>query len=206
MKYSAVFSTALAFAAFHTSAAMPSGSDSNHSSLRGTSLLSARQASSSCEPAVRTVINAIDEWNTDVDTVNDFLDNDVQLTGTALQDAARNALDFANNEPVQLEIFACIAGITGGTNNPDVNALMNLMKVFEPGVINQLLNIIQNPNNNNVVQNAVDRINQVRCCNVLPDLDVLWLAAAETEGIVGQVNTDVPRPNACANIQCNNGN
>lgn len=48
----------------------------------------------------------------------------------------------------------------------------------------------------------MNNINQVRCCNVLPDLDVLWLEAAEDEGLIGQVNTAVPRPNACASIVC----
>ena len=49
---------------------------------------------------------------------------------------------------------------------------------------------------------AAATINRIRCCNVLKDLDVLWLEAAESYGIVGQVQTSVPRPGACAAVKC----
>lgn len=74
----------------------------------------------------------------------------------------------------------------------------NVQAVFGPQVIDNLQSIIDGGD----VTTAVNAINQVRCCNVLPDLDVLWLQAAEDYGLIGQVNTVVPRENACSSITC----
>lgn len=90
-----------------------------------------------------------------------------------------------------------LAGICGVTTEY-TNAVDDLMNVFGQ-VLDNLQNIIDGSVD---LDTAVANINQVRCCNVLKDLDVLWLEAAESEGIVGQVQTTVPREMACSSVSC----
>ena len=81
-------------------------------------------------------------------------------------------------------------------------AVQDLMNVFQIHVLDNLMNIIANPDDDTTVQTAVDDINAFRCCNVLPDADILWLDSAADNGIVGQVTITAGRENACANIIC----
>ena len=48
----------------------------------------------------------------------------------------------------------------------------------------------------------VTNINTIRCCNVIPDLTLIWREAAEVKKLVGQVNTTVGTPAVCATIKC----
>jgi hypothetical protein len=59
--------------------------------------------------------------------------------------------------------------------------------------------VINNQNDLDTINANIANINQIRCCNVLPDLDILWLAAADSEGVSNLVNT-VASENACATI------
>jgi hypothetical protein len=165
------------------------------------------------QPSTSQISAAITNWTTDVNTVNAFLNNPSQA-------GAQNALNFAQDEPHELSMspssahgdihaplkydlrfadnrnLAILASICGVTQ-PYTDAVNNLKAVFG-GVTANLQAIIGGGN----VESLVEGINNIRCCNVLPDLDVLWLEAAEQAGIVGTVNTNVPRPDACAVVQC----
>lgn len=79
---------------------------------------------------------------------------------------------------------------------------MDLMKVFGPHVLENLQGIIDSPEDMNVVTMAVDDVNQFRCCNVLPDCDVLRKASADDAGVSDMVPVEAPREDACAGITC----
>jgi hypothetical protein len=81
-------------------------------------------------------------------------------------------------------------------------AIGDLKDVFEIHVLDNLQNIVSNPNSTAVVSAAVDDINNFRCCNVLPDASILWLDSAVFAGISDQVPTCANRPDACGSISC----
>ena len=56
------------------------------------------------------------------------------------------------------------------------------------------------PSNNYTVHRAVDDINTFRCCNILPDLDIVWLNNAEDKNLIGRVVTSPPRAAAYSHI------
>ncbi len=62
--------------------------------------------------------------------------------------------------------------------------------------------IAANPNDDSIINNAVATINLVRCCIVLPGIDVIFVTTAANEGVVGSININVPRPAACAIASC----
>jgi hypothetical protein len=64
------------------------------------------------------------------------------------------------------------------------------------------MDVVVNAANLDQVNADLGVINSFRCCSLLPALDILWTAAASDEGIVGQVDLIVPRPNACATMAC----
>ncbi|ORY57781.1 uncharacterized protein BCR38DRAFT_413695 [Pseudomassariella vexata] len=144
------------------------------------------------QPSADQAADAIRDWLQDVNTVNTFLVN----AGHNSADPAAQAqevITFANNEPKDLMV---LAGICGATDEY-TDAVNDLMAIFGQVLVN-----LQSIIDGNDLQTAVNNINQVRCCNVLPDLDAIWLEAAEQEGIVGEVQTTVPRPAACGTITC----
>ncbi|KAK8017077.1 hypothetical protein PG993_015266 [Apiospora rasikravindrae] len=142
------------------------------------------------QPSTGEVKGAIQDWLQDVKTVNAFVD--MRSPPTSAQ--ASNALQFAKNEPNDLMVLSRICDVSDRYNR----AVKNLNKVFG-GVLSNLQSIVDNPSS---APQAVANINQIRCCNVLPDLDVLWREAAERYRIKGQVQTNVPRPQACRSVRC----
>jgi len=68
------------------------------------------------------------------------------------------------------------------------------MNVFGPQVIGNLQGLVDGTID---LQTAVNAINNVRCCNVLPDVQVLFSEAASTFGLNGMVMTTVPLEMAC---------
>lgn len=151
------------------------------------------------DPSVDAVENAINAWNFDVDTVNNFLNNAPSQSPSELQQAAEVALSAAQNEPTQLGVLASISDFSDDQQYQ--GAVLNLQEVFG-NVPSSLQNIINDPGNAESVSTQLLQINNVRCCNVLPDLDILWQDAADDYGISNIVNTAVPRPNACATTDC----
>ena len=149
------------------------------------------------EPTQDQVQTAIDNWRTDVINVNSFLDSATSLSSTDLQSAAQTALGFANDEPVELAVLSAISGLADNAES----AITLLEEVFG-NVPTDLQNIINNSGDSNNVNLQLQEINDTRCCNVLPALDILWQACADDEGISNLVDTSVPRPNACSSVNC----
>ena len=157
---------------------------------------STRWAKRQTGPSQDQVTAAINSWNSDVAMVNSFL-NTPPTTGADYANFASFTLGFDNDEPVELMILGAIPALSTAATN----AVTDLMTVFG-GVLTKLQDIITNQNDINIINTDVANINQIRCCNVLPDLDVLWTAAADAEGVSNLVNLVVPRENACATITC----
>jgi hypothetical protein len=123
-------------------------------------------------------------WATDVTNVNDFLNGVFEGTlSTANPDTlvsnAQLAQTFATDEPLELMRLGSLSGLS----QQGINAAMNLMQVFGPGVLDNLAKIIANPTDNATVTDSVNAINDVRCFNVLPDLCTLWPAAFTAVGL-----------------------
>ncbi|KAF5344557.1 hypothetical protein D9757_014885 [Collybiopsis confluens] len=165
------------------------GSSAKNSTYSATS---GSSSNSTCDPSAAPssdqVANAIRDWLTNVATVNTFLEN----VASDSSDAA-TVFSFASNEPKDLAVLGRLCGLSNQYNE----AVQDLQTVFQ-----QVLTNLQDIIHGGEALIAGKNINQVRCCNVLPDLDVLWLQAAEAEGLVGEVNTSVPRPSTCAAVTC----
>jgi hypothetical protein len=147
-------------------------------------------------PSQDQVVAAINSWNSDVEMVNDFL-NTPPVTGIAYANFASFTLGFANDEPNELMILASIPALSTDATN----AIQNLKAVFSQ-VPTNLQDIINNQNDLTIINQDIAKINQVRCCNVLPDVDILWTAAAIAEGVSNLVNLMADTENACATITC----
>ena len=172
--------------------------------------LSARQTTcllnTVSNPDSTDIENAINQWASDVSTVNNYL-NIIEEGGLSdpndLLAATQAIFITASDEPCQFQTLK---------NNPDAQgdnvvpkfacAISDLDGIFGTGVLDQLNDIIADPSNTDTVTNAVANINIARCCNVLPDVDTLFQDSAVDFGIADQVPLSVPREDACANIQC----
>ena len=147
-------------------------------------------------PDQGAVVASINSWNSDVAMVNSFL-NTPPTTGQAYGNFASFTLGFARDEPTQLMVLSGVPGLSQAATD----AVANLMQVFG-GVLTNLQDIIDNQNDINVINQDIANINQIRCCNVLPDLDSLWTSAAEEVDAEDLVNLIVPRETACATVTC----
>lgn len=152
---------------------------------------------SNVQPSATDVLNALIAWNSDVVNVNDVLNN-AATDGAELGGLAQGALDNAMDEPTQLGVLACIPALADAAED----AINSAAAGFQINVLDPLMDVVVNAANLGQVDADLGVINQFRCCTLLPDLDVLWLAAGEDEGLVGQVNLSPPRPNACTAITC----
>ncbi|KIW12180.1 hypothetical protein PV08_09456 [Exophiala spinifera] len=154
------------------------------------------------DPGQVGVINAIIAWNSDVVTVNGFLDSSVTVLSDPNQilSALQTVLPAAQNEPTQLQVLACESDVLPGTAAQA--AVDDLFGGFESNVLVPLMNIMNGADDADTVNSNLHTINQFRCCNVLPDLDTLWTATAVDEGVADQVPLSAPRPNACSIITC----
>jgi hypothetical protein len=157
-------------------------------------------------PSTQDIENAIIQWNDDVNTVNEFLNTiaDGGLTNPSDLLAATQAVFVsASDEPCQFQTLQNNADFQGGDLVPKLScAISDLSSVFQPHVLDNLNAIIANPNNTVTVTNAVADINIFRCCNVLPDVDTLFLDSATDSGIANVVPLSVSREEACASISC----
>jgi len=170
---------------------------------------SVRQTPSTCivatvyNPNVDQISASITQWFNDVVTVNAFLDGfAANNLATDVATAAQNALNNAQDEPCQLATLSSNASARAVDTDAFNCAASDLMDIFGVHVIDNLNLIIANPTNTQIVTQAVADINQFRCCNVLTDATILWLDNAADNGIVGTVQTNAPREQACSSIQC----
>ena len=153
-------------------------------------------------PSTADIQNSIEQWNTDVVAVNDFLNSALGLDSQTLGTKATAALANAKDEPCQLQTLANDANFDGFATDAFTCAVGDLQVVFGDHVITNLNTIISDPTNTAAVHAAVQDINFFRCCNVLPDADILWTDAAEEATLFGQVPTTAQRPDACSSIDC----
>lgn len=158
-------------------------------------------------PSTQDIENAINQWASDVSTVNSFLDAVAAGTFSTsdpadLQAIASAILVSASDEPCQFQTLQNNADFQGGVVAKLQCAIDDLSSVFQPHVLDNLNDIINNPSDADIVSNAVQDINNFRCCNVLPDVDTLFLDSAVDSGISDQVPLSVPREQACASITC----
>lgn len=172
-------------------------------------------------PVQSDVQAAIHDWNNDVVTVNNFLNtvHDQLSDLSTLATNAQNIVDnFAKDEPNQLQT---LANWFNQSAQPDVptdafNCAFDDLATgqvlngetfnFATLVIKQFTDFIipdAQAGNADFVTAQVDEVNSYRCCNVLPDLDILWKDAAISAGFA---EADVPfspaRPDACPSIDC----
>lgn len=188
----------LAFAAIVTTAAARSTSKYR------------RQAANVCmvdsvtnNPSQADAKAAIDQWNIDVNTVNAFLNEASGLShGMEIQNATMNTLLFAQDEPCQLMTLISNSDFVGGGTDAFNCAAMDLMTVFDTHVLQNLKAIIMMPSDSDVINHAINDINTFRCCNVLPDANIIWLDSATDNGISNEVNVTPGKEDACANIDC----
>jgi hypothetical protein len=176
-------------------------------------------------PTSTDVQNAILDWNTDVEIVNGFLDSAMGLLDDlpSLTTAAQSAANFAADEPNQLKTLK--NWFNGDSNNPHAapDAFICATNDLDPGVqqvsglfsfqtlvLDVFQNIITDAQQRSAqeVQNQLDVVNTYRCCNVLPDLDIIWGDSASSANLVTQtpsiqgVSTSPARPNTCIPIMC----
>ena len=146
---------------------------------------------------------AIDQWNIDVNTVNAFLNSASGLAhGMEIQNATMQTLLFAQDEPCQLKTLISNSDFVGGGTDAFNCAVMDLMTVFDTHVLQNLRSIIMMPSDSDVITHAINDINTFRCCNVLPDANIIWLDSATDNGISNEVNFTPAKEDACANIDC----
>lgn len=154
-------------------------------------------------PSSSDVQKSIVQWNVDVVAVNSFLNTALSLDSQDLGTMANAALANAKDEPCQLGTLTNDGnGNSFGAIAAFACAVADLGVVFGDHVITNLNTIIADPSDTTAVHAAVQDINFFRCCNVLPDADILWKDAAEEDGTLGPVPTTAPRPDACSSIDC----
>lgn len=145
------------------------------------------------------VFNSINSWIGDVDAVNSFLDTvgvaGTGLAGSALASAAQTALNYAMDEPNELKIQSNLSNLS-----PAGQAAAAALQANFGNVISSLQAIIANPNDvDDTVIGSLEIINGARCNIVLPNLDILWPAAALASGAPGGVPT-AEVPSVCSQL------
>ena len=179
-------------------------------------------------PTSDDVKTALEEWEIDVNKVNTFLDSaSANLNNLAqLSSDASDALNnFAMEEPKQLQTlinwFANDPN-NGGDAAPDAfncatndlaagQTIGNVVFNFKSLVTDVFRDVVEDADagNSDAVANLLSIVNSYRCCNVLPDLDIIWLDSASSahlqvaiEGVTSGVATKAARPAACSAFDC----
>lgn len=146
---------------------------------------------------------AIDDWRSDVVFVNNFLETAGNLTDfNQIRHNAENVYAKAFDEPCQFQTLQN-AVVSGGKGNDTqyLCAKNNLAGIFGSGVLEKLIDIIEDPT---VLNARAADINFARCCRVLPDVNILF---AKANGIFNGTEpqpkaTDAPKPSTCDNVDC----
>jgi hypothetical protein len=172
MHYTTLLSSFAALAALSTAA--PTTSPAYNT-------FSTRHTIQKRDPSAQQVLDSINAWINNVDNVNTFLNEAASLLAAndgSLLAQAQMALDNASDEPTQLTILGDLSNLSSDGQG----AVVALGAIFPSGVIANLNAIIGNPTDPDTVNNAVAGINDARCNVVLPNLDILWPAAADASG------------------------
>lgn len=170
---------------------------------------------------------AINEWEIDVNAVNTFLDgaaanlDNLAQLGSDANDAANN---FAAEEPNQLNTlinwfadtnpnnkFEASDAFSCATNDLGVGTTIgNTVFNFKSLVLDVFQDIVEDAaaGNRDAVANLLNVVNSYRCCNVLPDLDIIWRDSAISAGLqirtslLGGVAITPARPATCSAFDC----
>ena len=138
---------------------------------------------------------SIEVWEEDVDHVNAFLNTALSLTGAELAAAAQVALNFAQDEPVKLARECALPHLS----QAGLAACATLQEDFGKVIIG-LEGIIGDPDYGYNVRQNLEIINEARCSIVLPNLDILWAAAARASG--AKIHAlKAERPEACQYLE-----
>jgi hypothetical protein len=126
------------------------------------------------DPDAEQVRLSIGSWNVDVNNVNNFLNNAPNLIAnndlSDLLSQVPGVLNNAEDEPCQLMTLGSQSQLMGLIPAFDC-AVGDLMNVFMVHVINNLVTI-NGTTDVPTIQNAIDDINNFRCCHVLPDVSL----------------------------------
>ncbi|RVX72742.1 hypothetical protein B0A52_04141 [Exophiala mesophila] len=156
-------------------------------------------------PNSAQVTAALNQWVSDITTVNSFLERVLAqpppvLHEHEIEDIAREIYITAFDEPCQLfTLVSAIenAGRTSEASQCAFNDLANsAVPVFPTFVLGSLADVIRDPSRLFI---EAEIINHRRCCNVLRDVDVLFQATSET--YPGLLMT-APRPSTCQAVDC----
>lgn len=154
-------------------------------------------------PSTADVQASIVQWNADVVAVNTFLNTALSITDPLdLNQQAGRVILNAQDESCQLKTLSNAANANDFATVALTCAVNDLNVVFRDHVVTNLQTIIKHPSDTITVQNAVNDINFFRCCNVLPDADLLWTDAVLEQNLPDDVPTFAPRPDACQTIDC----
>ncbi|KAE9372822.1 hypothetical protein N431DRAFT_467054 [Stipitochalara longipes BDJ] len=134
-----------------------------------------------------SVLATINQWLNDISRVNAFLNTLANNDPNAVADGA-TALTFANDEPVQL---AALNAVLSPTDTVGQNAAGILMQVF-PMVPAAFMAIANSGGDQSVISAQVNLINSVRCATVLPQIGMLFNAAAGDNGLGPQATPTGP--------------
>ncbi|KAK5726944.1 hypothetical protein LTR15_002835 [Elasticomyces elasticus] len=150
-------------------------------------------------PITAQVARSINQWNNDINTVNNFIDT--MANDQTLDVSASYARSLAYDELCQL---STLTGYLAGSTTAAVTcAETDLLGNFETKVIDNLSAIVDDPTNSTAVENATYDMNWARCCSLLIDVDFLWMDAVALGGasIAGTPIT-AQRPKACQAFNC----
>lgn len=140
-------------------------------------------------PRAVDVQNSITNWQTSVNTVNDYLNNPTNKTKLAA------AIVFSKDEPVQLATLMKVPAMS----KAGVDAGKILMGNF--GSIVSNLNSIQA--GVMTTNDATAAVNFNRCCTVLPAIGALWTAASNATKIASMGTPNLEAQ--CGQMSCASG-
>ncbi|KIV95726.1 hypothetical protein PV10_03345 [Exophiala mesophila] len=158
-------------------------------------------------PNSAQVTAALNQWVSDITTVNSFLERVLAqpppvLHEHEIEDIAREIYTTAFDEPCQLFTLVSAIENAGRTSEASQCAFDDLanspVPVFPTFVLGSLADVIRDPSRLFI---GAEIINHRRCCNVLRDVDVLFQATSET--YPGLLLT-APRPSTCQAVDCSN--
>lgn len=159
-------------------------------------------------PVQTDIVNAINQWQQDIGVVNRFLvqaiDNQIFSEFNDMRGAAEIGYGVAIDEPCQFQT------LQNALNNLPVDSTAytryqcannDLASVFGPQVLGNLLDLITSPPD---FPFDISGINIYRCCNVLPDVQILFDLADElyADASSQPASLTVPIPDTCTPNIC----
>ncbi|KAF8854781.1 hypothetical protein BDZ45DRAFT_596603, partial [Acephala macrosclerotiorum] len=140
-------------------------------------------------PSDKQVMNAVISWMNDTGKVSKFLNTATSFSG---DDFTRQATIALNAEKDELNHKMVLDAAVGQTDMvQSANDTLTTQGTFQ-AVVDALQSMVDN--GPDTAQMQVDAINQNRCVNVLPNIDMYFAAA-------GMSNMQSIRPTGCLEVQ-----